>query len=231
MVSDPNDEVVMAKPVWRQQVRFLDAYKRQQESIEGGKIAPFLFKVLSGDEGGVRLGSGFTEKEKRDLAFLGNERSRRQALKRQFEIADKTKEYGSAGGRVGPQGRITEGGKDAAAAVGYGAAGTVGLGAAVGAGVAGLGSATGTAATGAMLGAGVAGALVAGPAILAAGILAALGEHEKKQAKKKKKKLRSLGAAQALTRNVRGFTPTGALLSREGAMRIARSKVKDVKAK
>ena len=220
----------MAKPAWRRQIRFLDAYKRQQESIEGGKIDPFLFKVLSGDEGGVRLGSGFTEEE-RELAFLGNERSREQAIKRQFEIADKTKEYGSAGGRVGPQGKITDGGKDAAAAVGYGAAGTVGLGAAVGAGIAGLGSATGTAATGAMLGAGVAGSLVAGPAIIAAGILAAIGEHEKKQAKKKKKKLRSLGAAQGLLRNVRGFTPTGALLSREGAMRIARSKVKDVKAK
>lgn len=223
----------MAKPAWRQQVRFLDAYKRQQESIEGGKIDPFLFKVLSGDEGGVRLGSGFTEEEKRELAFLGNERSRRQALKRQFEIADKTGEYGGPGTSVGTpgQGKVTDGGKDDAAAVGYGAAGVTATGAAVGAGVAGLGSATGSAATGAALGAGTAGALVAGPAILAAGILIALGEHEKKQAKKKKKKLRSLGAAQGLLSNIRGTTPTGALLSREGAMRIARSKVKDVKAK
>tara|TARA_Y100001936_G_scaffold7426_2_gene6629 strand:+ start:1899 stop:2558 length:660 start_codon:yes stop_codon:yes gene_type:complete len=219
----------MAKPAWRQQVRFLDAYKRQQESIEGGKIDPFLFKVLSGDEGGVRLGSGFTEKEKRELAFLGNERSRRQALKRQFEIADKTKEYGSAGTRVGPQGRITQSKDDQIKYTGAAAGGAVTAGAATGAAT--VGATTGSYAFGAALGAGTVGAFALPIAAVAAGILVGVGEHEKKQAKKKKKKLRSLGAAQALTRNVRGFTPTGALLSREGAMRIARSKVKDTKAK
>lgn len=219
----------MAKPAWRRQIRFLDAYKRQQESIEGGKIDPFLFKVLSGDEGGVRLGSGFTEEEKTALAFLGNERSRRQALKRQFEIADKTKEYGSAGGRVGPQRRVTEGrGEDAGIAAGTGA-GAVGAGAALGAA---YGATTPVfAAGGAVVGASAASVVALPLAAIAAGILVGIGEHEKKQAKKKKKKLRSLGAAQGLLRNVRGFTPTGALLSREGAMRIARSKVKDVKAK
>ena len=226
----------MAEPVWRQKIRWIDEYQKIQDSVPGGKIDPKLFNILSGASGGVsggpiRLGSGWTEKERHELAFLGNERSRRQALKRQFEIADKTGEYGASGASVGNpgQGKVTDGGKDDAAAVGYGAAGATAVGAA--AGGATVGATTGSIATGAALGAGTALSLVAGPAVLAAGILIALGEHKKKQAKKKKKKLRSLGAAQGLLSNVRGTTPTGALLSREGAMRIARSKAKSAKAK
>ena len=152
----------MADPVWKQQIRWIDEYQKIQDSVPGGLIDPNLYNILSGNREGVgtgpiTLGSGFTQEERMSLAFLGNERSRRQALKRQFEIAKDTKEYGSTGDPV--------------------------------------------------------------------------GDRKSSERRDKKKKLRALNAGQTLLSDIRGFTPTGALLSRGGAMRIARSKAKSAKAK
>ena len=74
-------------------IRFLDAYReRQTHSPTGAVLNPVFFHALAGT-GKVRLGSGFTAKERRDLDWLGNERSRRQALKREFGIAHEKQQY------------------------------------------------------------------------------------------------------------------------------------------
>lgn len=220
-------------------VRFLDEYKRRQtHSPTGAVLDPVFFHALAGT-GQVRLGSGFTAAERRDLDWLGNERSRRQALKREFGIAHKLGRYAQnpeiteallagdfgAANRLASEAYGTESNafdqRTAEESVTIGIAGGAAyagasFGAGIGAGL--IGGGTG-AAMGALAGTGV-GALLIAPIV---GILAGISAHQKAQAKKKKKKMRSIGAAARLTMNYRGFTPTGALLSREGEARIARS--------
>ena len=234
-------------------IRFLDAYlDRQTHSPTGAVLNPIFFHTLAGT-GKVRLGSGFTAAERRDLDWLGRERSRRQALKREFGIAHKL-------GRYAENPEITEallegdfGAASRLAALAYstdlqsdaydrrtvddqvtagtgsaiGGAGAVAggiLGAQVGSSLAGItGAGSSIIGTSAAVGAGVGlgiGALIAAPII---GVLVGISLHQKAQAKKKKRKMRAIGAASRLTSNYRGFTPTGALLSREGEARIARS--------
>lgn len=222
-------------------IRFLDAYReRQTHSPTGAVLNPIFFHTLAGT-GKVRLGSGFTAGERRDLDWLGRERSRRQALKREFGIAHKLGRYAEnpevtealLEGDFGAASRLAASaystdlqsnaydqrtvGEDATAATGGSiAAAGAAYGAVLGGNIIGGGAG---AALGAAAGLGV-GALIAAPII---GVLVGISLHQKAQAKKKKRKMRAIGAASRLTSNYRGFTPTGALLSREGEARIARS--------
>lgn len=226
-------------------IRFLDAYReRQTHSPTGAVLNPIFFHTLAGT-GKVRLGSGFTAAERRDLDWLGRERSRRQALKREFGIAHKLGRYAEnpeiteallegdfgAASRLAATAYSTDLRSDAydrrtvdpevmastgGAITGAGGVGGAILGAQLSAFGGGLAQSVGL---GLGWGLGV-GALFAAPIL---GVLTGVSLHQKAQAKKKKRKMRAIGAASRLTSNYRGFTPTGALLSREGEARIARS--------
>lgn len=203
-------------------IRFYEEYRRRQNSVPGGLINQNLFDTLAGS-GTIRLGSGFTAEERESINLLSNERLNRQALKRQFEIAEKQKNYGQVSYGSGQQG--TNSGPisdESIAAVGGAGAGTVA------GGLAALNSAA-LAAPAAAVG-GAISAVALPVAAIAAAIMFAVQAHQKEQARKKKRKLRTLGAAQGLIANSRGYTPTGALLSREGAMRRERSKARSSQA-
>lgn len=217
----PNEQYSSGDPL-ENRIRFYDSYRQRQNSVPGGLINQELFDVLAGT-GNIRLGSGFTKEERESLNYLKNERVKRQALKRQFEIAEKQENYGQISYGSGQQGRNSSPVSDENIA----AAGGAGAGAVTG-GVAVLNSPA--------VGAGIAAAggtaaLVALPVTaIALGIMFAVQAHQKEQARKKKRKMRTLGAAQGLIANSRGYTPTGALLSREGAMRQERSRSRDSQA-
>lgn len=203
-------------------IRFYDQYRQRQNSVPGGLINQTLFDTLAGT-GNVRLGSGFTEEERNNLNYLKNERVSRQALKRQFEIAEKQKNYGQLA--FGPRQQDKNArpiSDENITAVGAAGAGTVAGGLVV------LNSAA-VAAPAAAVGGAV--SLVALPvAAIALAVMFAVQAHQKEQARKKKRKLRTLAAGQSLVANSRGYTPTGALLSREGVMRRARSSARDSQA-
>jgi len=207
-------------------IRFYEEYRRRQNSVPGGLIDQNLFDTLAGS-GTIRLGSGFTTEERKSVNYLSNERLNRQALKRQFEIAEKQKNYGQVSYGSGQQGRNSRPISDEDfAKVGYATGGTAAVGAGVGAGA--LPGMTGmTVGASAVVGSASA-ALVALPvAAIAAGIMFAVQAHQKEQARKKKRKMRTLRSGQGIIAGSRGYTPTGALLSREGAMRRSRSESRD----
>ena len=240
--SNSQKKPINANPLQRK-IQFYDEYVERQMSVPGGLIDQKLFDTLAGT-GNIRLGSGFSEKERKALEFTSNERLNRKALKRQFEIAELRGEGNYGLVRYGAEansapvpvdqnisgldprpvsqedtwlvsGSIAAGGIVAGAAVGA----TV---AAAGAGIAVTGGAMAGAAAGAM-----AGAMVAGPiAIVAIVVMLIMSAIAKKKARDKKRKLRTLGAGQTFVESIRGYTPTGALLSREGAMRIASGEAK-----
>lgn len=229
----PNEQYSSGDPL-ENRIRFYDSYRQRQNSVPGGLINQELFDVLAGT-GNIRLGSGFTKEERESLNYLKNERVKRQALKRQFEIAEKQENYGQISYGSGQQGRNSRPISDEdIAAIGYTTAGTVAVGAGVGAAaLTGLAIPWGATITaGAAAGAGAAAiSTVALPvAAVAAAIMLAVQAHQKEQARKKKRKMRTLGSAQGLIGNSRGYTPTGALLSREGAMRQERSRSRDSQA-
>ena len=220
----------MADPLSKR-IQFYEQYKKRQESVLGGLIDPTIFNILSGS-GEVRLGEGWTGEERQRLsARLGDIRTRRQALKRQFEIAEKRGEYGQVGfGKQFNRASLTgsEVGAVSGTVAGTSAAVGASAGAAVGAGIAPVAGAPAGMAMGVGAGVGaLGGALVALPlAAIAAAILGPIAASQASQAKKQRKKLRSIGAAQELLATSRGVTRSGALLSREGAMRIAKSKAR-----
>lgn len=200
-------------------IRFYEEYRRRQNSVPGGLIDQNLFDTLAGS-GTIRLGSGFTTEERKSVNYLSNERLNRQALKRQFEIAEKQKNYGQVSYGSGQQGRNARPISDEnITAVGAAGAGTVAGGLAV------LNSAA-FAAPAAAVGGNIA-AVALPVAAIAAGIMFAVQAHQKEQARKKKRKMRTLRSGQRIIAGSRGYTPTGALLSREGAMRRSRSESRD----
>ncbi len=232
----PNQQYSSGDPL-ENRIRFYDSYRQRQNSVPGGLINQTLFDTLAGT-GNVRLGSGFDQEERESLNLLKNERVKRQALKRQFEIAEKTKAYGQLSyGILGQDENVSPVSDEQIAAVGYAAGGSVAAGAGIGAA-----ALTGTAITGAAggsaigagaaagIGAGAAIGVAAAPLLLVIAIMMIVQAHQKEQARKKKRKMRTLGAAQGLVANSRGFTPTGALLSREGVMRQERSKSRNSQA-
>lgn len=206
-------------------IKFYDNYLKRQQKVPGGRINQQMFDILAGS-GNVRLGEGWTPEERKRLENrLKDDRARRQSLKRLFEIAEKKNATGYMPGDNKNMNRASLTGSEAAAVP----AATVGTSAALGA--AGVGSVAagfgGAGATGIGIGAGIGaagGALVALPAaLLAAAVLGPIAASQKSQAKKQRDKIRAIGAASELIANTRGTTASGALRSREGAMRVARS--------
>ena len=210
-------------------IKYYENYFQRQMQVPGGRINQQMFDILSGS-GNVRLGEGWNPEERKRLENrLKDDRARRQSLKRLFEIAEKQNATGYMPGNNQNMNRASLTGSEAAAVPAAALGASTAIGAAGGAATAsafgGLG-ASGVAVAGGIGAAG--GALVALPAaLLAAAVLGPIAASQKSQAKKQRDKIRAIGAASEVIANTRGTTASGALLSREGAMRIARSQARN----